>query len=75
MKNTLILFVLSAFAYSCKTYEKVDYLDSWRDKWNVKYQIICTKTYLRKNDSLVKIKVDTLKRDPNTLNENDIFTK
>ena len=74
MKRTIFL-LFSIFLLSCKTYEKVDYLDSWRDKWNVKYQVVRTKTYLRKNDSLVKIKVDTLKRDPNTLNENDIFAK
>jgi len=75
MIHKSILLFLVLILTSCKTYEKATYLESWTDKWNVKYQIICTKTYLRKNDSLVKIKVDTLKRDPNILNENDIFTK
>lgn len=63
MKKVLFFFVLSIFAFSCKTYEKTTYLDSWYDKWNVKYQFISTKTYLRKNDSLIKFKVDTLKND------------
>jgi len=74
MKYITIL-ILCLFLLSCKTYERVVYLDSWTDKWNTNYQVICIKTYTRKNDSLVAIRIDTLKTDKVSINESDIFTK
>ena len=45
---------------SCKTYERYTVLKEWQNKWNDKIQIIETKTYSRKDKTLLKTSIDTV---------------
>jgi hypothetical protein len=52
----IIVFILS----SCKYYEKSTVTNYWIDKWNYKHTVWRTEKFLKKNDSLIVIKLDTI---------------
>jgi len=70
--------ILSIFLFifvSCKTYDRSTCIKSWKDNWNYKYTIFETKRYLRKNDSLIMIKTDTVITDLDPKNEASEYSK
>lgn len=53
-----IFFIL--FLCSCKTYQRYTVLKEWQNKWNDKIQIVETRTYNRKDKTLLNTSIDTV---------------
>lgn len=69
----MFIFIIS-FMCSCKTYERYTVLKEWSNKWNDKIQIIETKTYNRKDKTLLKTTIDTVFIENKTLDNSFIYT-
>jgi hypothetical protein len=75
LKKVILIAVVAFLTYSCKTYERSVYLESWVDKWNYKYTVYNTQTFDRKTDSLLRVKVDTVVTNLNPLSDADVYNQ